>query len=173
MVRGDPGAPTLAPLLREGIGRVQPAALMEFVPLKAQIASSLRRERLLALLSGMFGGAALLLSVLGLYGVMSYAVARRRKEIGVRIALGAARGRVVRMVLGDVGRVLAIGLVIGAAGALASGKVVKSFLYGFQPTEPAVIALSALALALAALAAGWIPAWRASRLDPMEVLREE
>jgi putative ABC transport system permease protein len=171
---GTEGNPlALAPAVRRAISTAQPAALLEFRPLSRQIATSLRRERLLGVLSGLFGAVALLLSMLGLYGVMSYAVARRRNEIGVRIALGAARGQVLRMVLGDVARVVAVGLVIGAAAALGSGKLVKSFLYGLEPTEPAVMVFAALLLGAVALAAGWVPAWRASRLDPMEALHEE
>lgn len=125
------------------------------------------------MLSALFGGIALALSMLGLYGVMAYNVARRRNEIGVRIALGADNGRVLRMVLGDVARVVVIGLVIGAAGALASGKLVASFLYGMTPTEPGVMVLAAGTLALVALGAGFIPAWRGSRVDPVAALREE
>ncbi|MDQ3950595.1 MAG: ABC transporter permease, partial [Gemmatimonadota bacterium] len=168
---GDPLA--LVPAVRRAILTAQPAALLEFRPLSRQVAMSLQRERVLGVLSGLFGAVALLLSMLGLYGVMSYAVARRRNEIGVRIALGAARARVVRLVLGDVARVVAVGVVIGGAGALASGKLVKSFLYGLEPTEPTVMVFAALLLGVVSLAAGGVPAWRAARLDPVEALREE
>jgi putative ABC transport system permease protein len=174
LVRAEAGDPlALVPAVRSAISGAQPAALLGFRPLSRQIATSLRRERLLGVLSGLFGGVALLLSMLGLYGVMSYAVARRRNEIGVRIALGAARAQVVRMVLGDVARVVAVGLVVGGAGALASGKLVKSFLYGLEPTEPSVMLFAALLLGVVALAAGGVPAWRAARVDPVEALHEE
>ena len=173
VVRPAPGAGALAPALHAAISRAQPAALMELTHLSSQIASSLRRERLLAVLSGAFGAIALLLSALGLYGVMAYTVAQRRREIGVRLALGAARARVVRLVLGDVARIVAIGLIAGIGGALMAGRLVQSFLYGFRAADPKVIALAAGTLAIAALAAGWSPAWRASRLDPMESLRDE
>jgi putative ABC transport system permease protein len=174
VVRAEAGDPlALVPPVRSAILSSQPAALLEFRPLSRQIATSLRRERLLGVLSGLFGAVALLLSMLGLYGVMSYAVARRRNEIGVRIALGAARAQVLRMVLSDVARVVAVGLVIGAAGALASGKLVESFLYGLEPTEPAVMLFAALLLGVVALAAGGVPAWRAARVDPVEALHEE
>src|SRR5690606_20965369 len=102
----------------------------------SQLARSLRRERVLALLSTLFGGVALALTVLGLYGVMAYTVARRRSEIGVRIALGADAPRVVRMVLRDAARVVVIGVMLGAAGAWIAGRLVRSFLYGLEPTEP-------------------------------------
>jgi ABC-type antimicrobial peptide transport system permease subunit len=113
------------------------------------------------------------LAVLGLYGVTSYSVARRRGELGVRIALGAVRARVVRLVLGEVGIVVAIGLVIGAAGARVASTQVAPFLYGTEPADPVVYVGAALVLAAVAFMAGLIPAWRAARVDPIEALREQ
>jgi ABC-type antimicrobial peptide transport system permease subunit len=100
-------------------------------------------------------------------------VARRQNEIGVRIALGAAQSRVLRMVLADVTRVVGIGLMRGILGALASGKLVRSFLFGLTPGDPAVLAAAALVLACVALGAGLVPARRAARVDPVTALRED
>jgi predicted lysophospholipase L1 biosynthesis ABC-type transport system permease subunit len=172
-LRADADPRALVPAVKSLMAQMHPAMSLGFNTLTTQIASSLRRERLMAVLSGVFGAVALSLSMLGLYGVMAYNVARRRNEIGVRIALGADRSRVLRMVLGDVARVVAVGLVLGLAGAVASGKLVTSFLYGLEPAEPAVIALAIAVLASVAFAAGFVPAWRASRLDPVATLREE
>ncbi|HEY7394375.1 MAG TPA: ABC transporter permease, partial [Gemmatimonadaceae bacterium] len=114
------GAPALAiPTIRTVLSQVAPTATLEFVTLEDQLARSLRLPRTLATLSGFFGGLALLLAAIGLYGIMSYSVARRRNEIGVRIALGAGQGRVVRMVLGEVGRMVTAGVAIGTFLALA------------------------------------------------------
>ncbi|HEU4995488.1 MAG TPA: ABC transporter permease [Gemmatimonadaceae bacterium] len=168
---GEPQS--LVPSLKRVFAATYPAATLEFRVLDEQISESLRRERLLAVLSGLFGAVAVLLSMLGLYGVMAYSVARRRNEIGVRIALGADRMRVLRMVLGDVARVVAIGLALGVAGALVSGRLVATFLFGVAPADPTVLTVSAAGLSLVALAAGLIPALRASRMDPAETLREE
>jgi putative ABC transport system permease protein len=168
---GDPLV--LIPAVRQALGELHPAIQIEFATLSRQVASSLARERMLALLTASFGAMALALSMLGLYGVMSYAVARRRNEIGVRIALGADALRVLRMILGDVARVVAVGVVIGIGGALVSAKLVTSFLYGMTPTEPAVLGLAVATLLLVAIAAGLIPAWRASRVDPVVALRED
>jgi ABC-type antimicrobial peptide transport system permease subunit len=137
------------------------------------LARSLRRERMLAVLSTLFGAVALALSMLGLYGVMAYTVARRQNEIGVRIALGAAQSRVLQMVLGDVARVVVIGLLLGTLGAIASGTLVTSFLFGVTPREPAVLAAAAIVLAFVAFGAGLVPAVRASRVDPVAALRED
>jgi ABC-type antimicrobial peptide transport system permease subunit len=128
---------------------------------------------MLAVLSALFGGVALLLSMLGLYGVMAYAVARRRNEIGVRIALGADRGRVLRLVLGDAGRVVATGVAIGVATAMALGTLVRSFLFGVEPTEPTILAIAVVLLGGVAIVAGLVPAVRAARMDPVAALREE
>src|SRR5690606_33253438 len=171
--RTDGDATALVPSVKAALAELHPAAGVEFRTFSDQVERSLRRERMLATLSALFGGVALSLAMLGLYGVLSYSVARRRNEIGVRIAIGASRGRVIRMVLGDVTRVLAIGLVLGAVGAVASGRLVTTFLYGLEPGEPAVLVGAAAALALVAVAAGMIPAWRAARMDPTLALREE
>ena len=141
--------------------------------LSGQLASSLQRERMLAVLSAMFGAVALALAVLGLYGVMSYSVARRRAELGVRIALGAMRARVVRLVLGEVGLVVLVGLVIGIVGARAASTQVAPFLYGTAPADWWMYAAAAFVLASVAFIAGLIPAWRAATVDPIEALREQ
>jgi putative ABC transport system permease protein len=168
---GDPRA--VIPAVKNAIGEIHSRASVEFTLLSDQLSASLRRDRMLAVLSGLFGFVALALSVLGLYGVMAYTVARRRNEIGVRIAMGADGSRVMRMVLGDVARVVAVGIVLGIAGALASGKLVKAFLFGLEPADPVVLGASAALLILVALAAGFIPAMRASRVDPVSALRED
>jgi predicted permease len=172
-VRGEGDLYALVPPVKAALLEMNASTSVEFTSFAGQISSSLRRERLLAVLSGVLGGTALVLSMLGLYGVMAYTVTRRRNEIGVRIALGAARGRVLRMVLADVARMVAIGLAVGVAGALASGALVRSFLFGLEPADPTVMAAAAAVLTAVAMVAGFIPAWRAARLDPVTALREE
>ena len=146
---------------------------IEFKTLAAKVDDSIQRETLLATLSGFFGGLALLLATIGLYGVMSYNVARRRNEIGIRLALGAQQSRVLWMVLGEVVILIAIGLMAGFSATLATTRLVASFLYGLQPNDPWTLGIAAAMLAMVAAIAGYLPARRASRLDPMTVLREE
>lgn len=153
--------------------QTNPRISIEYKNFDDQVAASLTRERLLATLSVFFGALALLLAMIGLYGTMSYGVSRRRNEIGIRLALGAERAKVLRMVLGEVARMLSIGLVIGVAGAMASSKYVASFLFGVKPNDVMTLAMSAVVLAVVALLAGAVPAWRAARLDPMLALRED
>ena len=124
------------------------------------------------MLAGFFGALALLLATIGLYGIMSYTVARRRNEIGVRIALGATQGRVIRMVMGEVGRIVCLGVAIGILLTLSLTRLVSAFLYGVRPFDPATMGLSAAVLAAVAIAAAMLPAWRAARLDPVTALRE-
>ena len=128
---------------------------------------------MLAILSGTFGSVALVLAILGLYGMTSYAVARRRGELGVRIALGAVRGRVIKLVLGEVGVVVATGLIIGAIGARVATTQVAPFLYGTEINDATVYVAAAVFLASVALVAGLVPALRAARVDPIEALREQ
>jgi ABC-type antimicrobial peptide transport system permease subunit len=159
--------------VRAAVARVHPRVVVELRTLSSQLASSIERERLLAVLSALFGGVALALATLGLYGVMAYSVARRTNEIGVRQALGAGRGRVVRMVLADVGAVVAVGAAVGLAVAAPAGSLLSALLYGVRPVEPAVLAAAGGVLALVALAAGLVPALRAARVDPVAALRED
>jgi predicted permease len=168
------GAPTaLISAVKSAIGKVNRDVSIEFETLAAKVDDSISRERLLATLSGFFGGLALLLATIGLYGVMSYIVARRRNEIGIRMALGAEQSRVLRMVLTDVAILVGVGLVIGLGAALATTRFVSSFLYGVDSNDPWTLSLASGVLALVAGVAGFLPARRASRLDPMSALREE
>jgi ABC-type antimicrobial peptide transport system permease subunit len=159
--------------VKTAIARVNPKINVDIRTLSSLLTSSISRERLMARLSGMFGALALALAMLGLYGIMSYAVTRRRKEIGVRVAIGANRARIIRMVLGDVTRVVIVGCAIGFVVAAASGKLVASLLYDMRPDEPLVLWGSVASLIVVALLAGLIPALNASRVDPIATLREE
>jgi ABC-type antimicrobial peptide transport system permease subunit len=143
-----------------------------FRPLADQVHASLTQERLVAMLSGFFGGLALLLSSLGLYGVTSYAVSRRRTEIGIRMALGAAPAGVIHLVLRRVALQVGLGVIAGAAVSVWATKYVATLLYGLEPRDPTTLVGAALVLATVGALAGWIPARRASRTDPARVLRE-
>jgi predicted permease len=168
------GAPplSLTRSVSEALGRADPQASMTFFSLSSQVDASLIQERLLATLSTFFGGLALLLASLGLYGVTSYSVNRRRAEIGIRMALGADASDVVRMVLARVGALVVIGVALGTGASLWASRFVATFLYGFTPSDPATFVGAALVLSLVAAAAGWLPARRASRIDPTSVLRD-
>ena len=140
---------------------------------EVQINNSLSAERMIASLSAVFGLLATLLAVIGIYGVMAYTVAQRTREVGIRMALGAARGNVIWMVMREVFALVAIGVTVGVSAALALTRVVQSQLFGLTPHDPLTLGLACAALALVACAAGYIPAQRASNLDPVVALRYE
>jgi len=138
-----------------------------------QIDQTISQERTFANLCTCFAALALLIACVGLYGTMAYAVARRTGEIGIRMALGAARGNIMWIVLREVLKLAAAGLVIGLAAAWGTTHLIASYLFGTRPNDPLTIAISVAILAAAGLAAGYAPAWRASRIDPMTALRNE
>lgn len=168
---GPPDA--LVPAVRRALAEVDPRISFSAFTVESQVARSLSRERLLATLSGFFGVLALVLALVGLYGIMAYTVARRRNEIGIRLALGAERRRVMGMIVAEVGRLVAPGLALGLVGALAGGRLVEGFLYGLRPSDPATLGGTVVLVLLVAVAAGAIPAWRAARMDPVAALRED
>jgi len=127
----------------------------------------------MAMLSGFFGVLAALLSMVGLYGVVSYMVAQRRNEIGVRMALGAQPRQVIEMVMREAARLLTIGIVAGSALSLAVGRGAGSLLFGLKPYDPATLVAAAALLATIAAAASYLPARRATEVDPMVALRHE
>ena len=172
--RAENGSPAqLANDVEAAIRRVDPQLAVTVRPLDAQIGATLVRERLVAILSGFFGGLALLLVALGLYGVTAFAVGRRRAEIGIRLALGAAPGGVVRLVLRDVAVLVGVGIAIGGVAGLLAARLTETLLFGLKPYDPLSFALAALVLAAVGLLATWLPARRAARIDPAVVLRDQ
>jgi predicted permease len=157
----------------EAVAEIHPGLVVEFTVLTKQIKDSLMRDRLMATLAGAFGLLAGALAVLGLYGVIAYMVARRRNEIGVRIALGASRGRVIALVLREAVILLLIGLTLGTALAVWAGQAAASLVYGITPRDPLTLGGAVALLAIVALGASYGPAWRAARLQPMDALRDE
>jgi putative ABC transport system permease protein len=173
IVRSSMPLGSLTAALKKAVLDENPGASMRFIVFRTQVRESLLRERLMATLSGFFGVLAVVLATVGLYGVIAYMVARRRGEIGIRIALGADRGNVLRLVLREAALLLTAGLAIGCALTVGLARTANSLLFGLQPSDPATIAGAVTFLALVATAASFIPAWRAARLDPMNALREE
>jgi putative ABC transport system permease protein len=139
----------------------------------ALVAETSAEPRFNAMLLTLFAAAALLLAAVGIYGVLSYTVAQRAGEIGVRIALGAERGRVVRQVVGEGVGLAVIGLLIGVPAALAGGRVLSTALAGVDASNPMVLGAVATTLLVVACSAAWVPAWRASRVDPVNALRAD
>ncbi|HYL09462.1 MAG TPA: ABC transporter permease [Candidatus Acidoferrales bacterium] len=173
LIRSDRPLPGLLSDVKHTIAEASAEINLTFHVFKSDIQESLLRERLMATLSGFFGFLAGLLATIGLYGLISYNVARRTNEIGIRMALGAQRGDVVRMILREAGILLGIGLAAGTALSLLAAKTASSLLFGLKPRNPVTLAAAIAALAAVTLAASFLPARRASRLDPMVALRDE
>ena len=173
VLRANGPATSLIPSVKAAVDEVNHDITLQFRTLALQVDESLGRERLLATLSGFFGALALGLAVTGLYGVMSYNVARRRNEIGIRMALGAEQARVLGMVLGEVAILIVAGLALGLAVAVFSTRLLAGFLYRLEPNDPTTLVTACVVLAVSAVVAGLLPARRAAKLDPMTALREE
>jgi ABC-type antimicrobial peptide transport system permease subunit len=169
---GEPGS--MLRTARSVVQRIDPMIPVENLKtMPDEIRQNTFEDRLFTTLSTSFALLATLLAAMGLYGVLAYSVAQRTREIGVRMALGAGARQVRRMVLRQVGIMVLIGGALGVAGAIAFGRVAQSMLYRMSGADPVVMVSSIVLLSLVGLAAGYVPAWRASRVDPMQALRYE
>jgi len=160
--------------LADALTRVDGDVTLTFWPYRDSVRAATAQERVVAMLSAFFGGLALLLAGIGLYGVMSYAVSRRRTEIGIRMALGAGPAGAIRLIHLRAGTLVGAGIAAGAVLALWGGKFLagSSLVYGLQPRDPVTLAAAAAVLGTIGAIAGYIPARLASRIDPARVLRE-
>jgi ABC-type lipoprotein release transport system permease subunit len=165
---------TLMPALRAEVAKIDPSlAIWDLRTMESQVNESLFAERLIAILCACFGALATLLAAIGLYGVMAFSVARRTREIGIRMALGAGRARVLRMVLIEVGWMCLIGVGVGVPLSIALSRYLISQLYGVAPNDSPTLAFAALTMICVSLIAGFIPAHRAATVDPTIALRYE
>jgi putative ABC transport system permease protein len=164
---------TVKAAIRRAVQEVSSGISFDFAGLQDQIRQSLQAERLLATLSGFFGALAVLLAMIGLYGVMSYTVAERTSEIGIRMALGAQRTDVTAMILRKAATLLVAGLGLGAGLSLAAASAASALLFGLKPRDPVTLGVAAVVLATVALGASYLPARRAAALDPIASLKEE
>jgi predicted permease len=171
VVRASVPLDTVSRAISEKLADVNPD--LRFSVLKTVIRDSLLSDRLMAMLSGFFGALAALLASIGLYGVISYMVMRRKGEFGIRLALGAQRGDIVSIVMREAGILVAIGIAVGAGLAIAGSGVAKTLLYGLAPHDPVTLGLAVGMIAVIAVVASCVPALRASRMDPAATLREE
>ena len=170
--KGAPAA--VVPALRDALARIDPdVPLADVQTLEQQMAGSIAQPRFSMLMVGVFAGIALVLAAIGIYGVISYNVAQRTHEIGIRMALGARQADVVTMVARQVLVMTGVGIAIGSALALGASGLLTKLLYGIQPSDPVTFGSVAVGLAAVALAAAAIPAWRAARLDPVSTLRAD
>jgi ABC-type antimicrobial peptide transport system permease subunit len=159
--------------VKDTIASLNPEVSIRFTVLTTQIRLSLVQDELMATLCGFFGVLAILLAAIGLYGVISYTVAQRANEIGIRMALGAQRSRVLRLILSEVLVLIGLGVVVGVGLTLAGSKAASSMLFGLKPRDPLTIAAAVLILVGIGVAASLVPARRAAQLDPMTALRNE
>jgi putative ABC transport system permease protein len=172
-VRSNAGRPSLlVNSLASALTRVDRRVSLSFLPMTDQFEGNLVRERIIAIISGFFAVLALLLAGIGLYGVTSYGVSRRRMEIGIRMALGADAATVIRLVLGRVALLVGLGVAIGAVLSFYVSRFVAALVFGVEPRDPSTFVAAAVVLAAVGGLAAWLPARRASRIDPIEVLRE-
>src|SRR6266481_2383053 len=173
LIRSSHPLPTVISALRGKLSEVSPEIVADYDILQKQIENSLMRERAMALLSGFFGALAALLAIIGLYGVISYVVAMRRNEIGIRMALGASRQNIAGIIIRHTLQLLALGIVAGVLLSLVATRGAGSLLFGLQPNDPLTLIAAAVSLVTVALLASYLPAYRASRVDPMKALRYE
>ena len=173
LIRSSLPLTSLIGSMKQMIAEVNPGIDLEFLVFKTRIHNSLLQDELMATLSGFFGFLAALLAAIGLYGVMSYMVIQRTREIGIRMAIGAKRADVVRMILREAGVLTVAGLVIGTGLALGAAQAAKSLLYGLKPRDPLTLVMAVATLSVVAALASFLPAYRASKLDPLTALRYE
>jgi putative ABC transport system permease protein len=173
MIRSDASLASVSSAVRSSVARLRPRLAIQVIPFSSTIESTILRERLMATLSGYFGVLAALIAAVGLYGVMSYIVAGRTSEIGVRIAMGAGRGDILRVIMGQAGTLVGIGLTLGIALALLAGQSARSLLFELNPFDARLAGLACALLLIVAAAASYLPARRAMSVDPVDALRKE
>ena len=172
VARYEGEAAAVVPAVRKAVADIDPSLrLTDVITLERLVSDSVGNSRAIAQLSAFFGALAVVLACVGIYGVTSYGIARRTSEFGIRMALGAERGDVLWLVLGETARLCVAGIAAGLLLALVGGRFISSLLFGLTPYDPAAIAIAASAMIVVALVAGYLPALRATRIDPLAALR--